>query len=217
MSLSQKQLIIIGDSGVYGWGDIEGGGWCQRLRNNWQEVKGSPIIYSLGVRGDGLDKVANRWRNEWECRGELRRKLPDALLLSVGLNDTARIGTKTGRLQLSLEAFKKKFKSTLMEMQIETFVMVVGLTAINEEVMPFADCLWYSNDSCAKFEQVIEGTCIELGVPFLPIHKEMISNPDWKDWLIKDGIHLNDKGHIWLYDKVRKWEIIYKWSAINLV
>ena len=26
MSKYQKKLIIIGDSGVYGWGDLEGGG-----------------------------------------------------------------------------------------------------------------------------------------------------------------------------------------------
>ena len=27
-----KQLVVIGDSSVYGWGDNEGGGWCERLR-----------------------------------------------------------------------------------------------------------------------------------------------------------------------------------------
>ena len=26
-----KQLVVIGDSSVYGWGDNEGGGWCERL------------------------------------------------------------------------------------------------------------------------------------------------------------------------------------------
>ena len=24
-----KQLVVIGDSSVYGWGDNEGGGWCE--------------------------------------------------------------------------------------------------------------------------------------------------------------------------------------------
>ncbi len=55
MNKYQKKLIIIGDSGVYGWGDLEGGGWSERLRQNWLNIDGAPIIYSLGVRGDGLE------------------------------------------------------------------------------------------------------------------------------------------------------------------
>ena len=27
-----RKLIVLGDSGVYGWGDPEEGGWCERLR-----------------------------------------------------------------------------------------------------------------------------------------------------------------------------------------
>ena len=38
MNKYQKKLIIIGDSGVYGWGDLEGGGWSERLRQNWLNI-----------------------------------------------------------------------------------------------------------------------------------------------------------------------------------
>ena len=34
-----KQLVVIGDSSVYGWGDNEGGGWCERLRKDWCKTK----------------------------------------------------------------------------------------------------------------------------------------------------------------------------------
>ena len=30
-----KQLVVLGDSGVLGWGDRQAGGWCERLRLNW--------------------------------------------------------------------------------------------------------------------------------------------------------------------------------------
>ena len=92
MSVHLKQLIVIGDSCVYGWGDSEGGGWCERLRQRWMMLPEAPVIYPLGIRGDGLEKVSQRWHTEWQCRGELRRKIPDGLLLSIGLNDTAKIG-----------------------------------------------------------------------------------------------------------------------------
>ena len=120
-----KQLVIIGDSGVYGWGDLEEGGWCERLRRYWMRLPEAPILYPLGVRGDGIEKVSQRWRHEWESRGELRRQVPEGLLLSVGINDTARVGRPDGRPQLSSEAFSfglnqllKKVKSQTPEIQI---------------------------------------------------------------------------------------------------
>ena len=73
MNNVHKKLIVIGDSGVYGWGDREGGGWCERLRCQWMSLPDAPVVYPLGIRGDGLESVAKRWLNEWQSRGELRR------------------------------------------------------------------------------------------------------------------------------------------------
>ena len=72
-----KQLVVMGDSGVLGWGDRLAGGWCERLRLSWMQLPEAPVVYPLGVRGDGLERVNARWRTEWACRGELRRKVPD--------------------------------------------------------------------------------------------------------------------------------------------
>ena len=86
MASKSRQLVVIGDSCVYGWGDREGGGWCERLRCNWMNLPDAPVVYPLGIRGDGLEHVAKRWRDEWQCRGEMRRQVPDAILLAVGLS-----------------------------------------------------------------------------------------------------------------------------------
>ena len=64
-----KQLVVIGDSSVYGWGDNEGGGWCERLRKDLCNNQNGPVIYQLGVRGDGIEKVSSRWEKEWSSRG----------------------------------------------------------------------------------------------------------------------------------------------------
>ena len=215
MNKYQKKLIIIGDSGVYGWGDLEGGGWCERLRKNWLKLENAPIIYSLGVRGDGLEKVAKRYKNEWETRGELRRKVPEGLLLSIGLNDTARIGREDGRPQLSDDAFKFGLKRLLNEIKKEVDVMVLGLTPVNEAAMPFAECLWYSNKSCSIYEKKIEETCLELGIPFLSIHERMINLLSFKEFLSSDGIHLNTEGHKWIYDQVSEWNTLKKWADLK--
>ena len=215
MNKYQKKLIIIGDSGVYGWGDLEGGGWSERLRQNWLNIDGAPIIYSLGVRGDGLEKVAIRYKNEWATRGELRRKVPEGILLSIGLNDTAKIGRKDGRPQLSEDAFKFGLKQLVNEIKNEVNIMVLGLTPVNEDSMPFAECLWYSNQACSKYENKIEETCLELNVPFLSIHERMINLLSFKELLSTDGIHLNTKGHKWIYDQISEWPALKNWADLK--
>ena len=215
MNKYQKKLIVIGDSGVYGWGDLDGGGWCERLRRKWLKLENAPIIYSLGVRGDGLEKVAKRYKNEWEARGELRRKVPEGHLLSIGLNDTARIGREDGRPQLSEDAFKFGFKKLVNEIRKEVDVMVLGLTPVNEASMPFAECLWYSNESCSIYERKIEETCLDLNIPFLSIHEKMINLLSFKELLSSDGIHLNTKGHKWIYEQISEWPALKKWAELK--
>ena len=210
-----KQLVVIGDSGVYGWGDRDGGGWCERLRNTWMNLPRAPVLYPLGIRGDGLEKVARRWKQEWEVRGELRRQVPDGLLLSVGINDTARIGREDGRPQLSCEAFRFGLSQLLSQIKCQTKVMVLGLTPVDEAVMPFANCLWYSNKAGAIYEAQIEEVCLDLDIPFLPLHQSMLSEPDWLSWIEPDGIHLNSNGHYWISKKVMSWPSLLRWAGLN--
>jgi len=212
-----KQLIVIGDSSVYGWGDSEGGGWCGRLRRHWMDSSCNPILYPLGIRGDGLEKVAQRWHGEWYCRGELRRKLPTGLILAVGINDTAKVGRIDGRPQLSKEAFKFGLEELLKKIKKETFVMVMGLTAVSEDKMPFAECLWYSNTASIIYEAKIEEACLDADIPFLPLLKEMMNEPEWKNWIEPDGIHLDSNGHNWIYQKISNWPPLLKWAEFEKV
>ena len=46
MPVLPKQLVVIGDSSVYGWGDTVGGGWCERLRKDWSKFHDFPIAVS---------------------------------------------------------------------------------------------------------------------------------------------------------------------------
>ncbi|WP_320674590.1 GDSL-type esterase/lipase family protein [Prochlorococcus sp. MIT 1341] len=212
-----RKLIVIGDSGVYGWGDRYEGGWCERLRRNWMSTPNAPVVYPLGIRGDGLEKVARRWKHEWHLRGELRRKYPEGLLLSVGLNDAARIGRLDGRFQLTKEAYLFGLKQLINEIKKETEVLVLGLTPVDEELMPYAGCLWYSNEAISEYEAQIEEACLETNVPFLSIHKAMLEEPHWRTWIEPDGIHLNSDGHYWIYKRVLGWPALLKWANLEVI
>ena len=210
-----KQLVVIGDSGVLGWGDRLAGGWCERLRLSWMQLPEAPVVYPLGVRGDGLERVNARWRMEWACRGELRRKVPDAVLISVGLNDTARVGSRDGRQQLTLEAFVFGLSQLLEEIRQSASVMVMGMTAVDEHVMPYAECLWYSNNDIEAMEAATAEACRDIDVPFLSLHSEMLAEPDWLTWMEPDGIHLNSDGHDWIQRKISTWPALMAWAGLE--
>ena len=212
MIILPKQLVVIGDSSVYGWGDTEGGGWCERLKKDWSKNQHGPIIYQLGVRGDGIEKVALRWEKEWSSRGETRRNKPKAILLNVGLNDTAAIGQKDGRNQLEINGFEYGLERLIYEMKSQAQVFIIGLTPIEESKMPFAGCLWYSNEFCHSYERRMEEVCINQNVPFLPTFREMYADYRSKNWISEDGIHLNSKGHLWMYQRLKSWEILKEWK-----
>ena len=210
-----KQLVVIGDSGVLGWGDRLAGGWCERLRLSWMQLPEAPVVYPLGVRGDGLERVNARWRTEWACRGELRRKVPDAVLLSVGLNDTARVGSRDGRQQLTPEAFVFGLSQLLDEIRQSASVMVMGMTAVDEHVMPYAECLWYSNNDIEAMEAATAEACRDIDVPFLSLHGDMLAEPDWLTWMEPDGIHLNSDGHGWIKRKISAWPALMAWAGLE--
>ncbi len=212
MNKLPKQLIVIGDSSVYGWGDTEYGGWCERLRKDWSKIKNGPIIYPLGVRGDGIEKVAQRWEKEWLNRGETRRNKPKGILLNVGLNDTARIGQINGRPQLEIDGFEYGFDRLINDMKSKTDIFVLGLSPVDERKMPFGGCLWYSNEYCNSYEKRMEEVCLNQDVPFLSTFKEMHSDIRSKNWLSNDGIHLNSDGHLWIYQRLKSWEVLKNWK-----
>ena len=210
-----RKLIVLGDSGVYGYGDPEEGGWCERLRRHWMGLPDGPVLYPLGVRGDGLERVAGRWQAEFAARGELRRQQPQGILLSEGLNDTARIGRSDGRPQLDPEAFLFALQQLLRQLKATGPVLVMGLTPVDEALMPYADVLWYSLEQIRRYEGLLEEACLEADVPFLPLLEQLLAEPHWLQWIGPDGLHLNSDGHQWIYERVRQWPALLQWADLQ--
>jgi lysophospholipase L1-like esterase len=101
------KLVVLGDSLIYGFGDPEGGGWVERLRRQYMLPDSSGhVLYNLGVRGDGVKQVEERLEHEFRRRGELRNRVPDTIILSVGVNDSARVGRPTGRNYTDFDSFQ---------------------------------------------------------------------------------------------------------------
>ncbi|MEB3172843.1 MAG: GDSL-type esterase/lipase family protein [Cyanobacteriota bacterium] len=210
-----KKLIALGDSGVYGWGDPLEGGWCERLRRHWMELPGGPVLYNLGVRGDGLERLSARLEREVACRGELRRQQPQGMVLGIGLNDCARVGRRDGRHQLDPEGFLFGLEQLLPLARQIAPVFVIGLTPVLEESMPYAEVLWYQLDDIRRYERLLEAACLEADVSFLPLLESLLADPDWPRWLSNDGLHLNSDGHRQIYERLRHWPALLQWADLE--
>lgn len=205
------KVVALGDSLIYGYGDYVGGGWVERLRREWMSPQGAGhVLYNLGVRGDRVNQVAIRLEQEFNCRGELRNHLPDLILLSVGLNDSARLGKPSGRLYTDLESFRQHLDYLLNVAQNLCPVMFIGMTPVSEAKMPFMDCLYYNHLDQYRYKEATLQACQDRNIPYLDLFDLWLSRgTDWIDTQLgDDGLHPNVRGYQTLFADIMAWKLI---------
>jgi lysophospholipase L1-like esterase len=205
------KLVAFGDSLIYGFGDGVGGGWVERLRRQWMlSESAGHVLYNLGVRGDRTYQVAQRLENEFRQRGELRNRVPDAIILSVGLNDSARVQSFTGRSYTDFEHFKTVLDNLLNLSQQLCPVIFVGMVPVDESKMPFQDCLYYSHADQYRYKEATKLACELRGIPYLDIFDKWLARGNiWcSSCLTSDGLHPNAAGYESLFEDVTSWEPI---------
>ena len=205
------KLVAFGDSLIYGFGDGVGGGWVERLRRQWMLPESAGhVLYNLGVRGDRTYQVAQRLENEFRQRGELRNRVPDAIILSVGLNDSARVQSFTGRSYTDFEHFKTVLDNLLNLSQLLCPVIFVGMVPVDESKMPFQDCLYYSHADQYRYKEATKLACELRGIPYLDIFDKWLARGNlWcSSCLTSDGLHPNAAGYESLFEDVTSWEPI---------
>lgn len=211
------RIVAIGDSLIYGFGDPEGGGWVERLRRHWMAPDtAGHILYNLGVRGDGVKQVSQRLVQEFRYRGELRHRVPDALILSVGLNDSARVGKPAGRNLTPLDQFEELLNALLEQAQELCPVLFVGIPPVDEQKMPFAEVLYYSHADQQRYTQTTKQACLVRGIPYLDIYEQWMANGEtwWRSRLSNDGLHPNVLGYQSLFDAFTTWDATKPWLTL---
>ncbi|MGL5081433.1 MAG: GDSL-type esterase/lipase family protein [Microcoleaceae cyanobacterium] len=203
------KVVALGDSLVYGYGDPDGGGWVERLRRQWM-LSGSPghVLYNLGVRGNRVTHVYERLEHEFRHRGELRNRVPDVIILSVGINDSARVQSPQGREYTEFEKFQALMNGLLDQAQPLCPVLFVGMVPVDEAKMPFQECLFYTHADQHRYKEVTRLACLDRNIPYLDIFQQWIDRgePWWRSHLCADGLHPNSAGYQSLLSDVLAWE-----------
>lgn len=205
------KLVVLGDSLIYGYGDPEGGGWVERLRRQWMSPD-SPghVLYNLGIRGDGVKQVQQRLECEFKSRGELKNRVPDAIILSVGVNDSARLGRPDGRNFTEFNSFHTELASLLDQAQALCPVFFVGMVPVDEAKMPFLECFHYTHADQYRYKEATRLACLRRQIPYLDIFELWQSRGE--DWCQKrvcqDGLHPNVAGYQALLQDVLNWDAL---------
>jgi lysophospholipase L1-like esterase len=213
------KIVALGDSVIYGYGDPEGGGWVERLRLSWMSPDSSGhVLYNLGVRGDRSQQVAQRLQVEFRTRGELRNRVPDAIILSVGVNDSAKVGRATGKNYTDFDQFHRQIATLLDAAQQMCPVLFVGMVPVDEAKMPFLDCLYYTLADQFRYKEVTKTACLLRGIPYLDIFEKWMEQPlEWRvERLNDDGLHPNSLGYTTLLENVTNWEAFAKYYSNSL-
>lgn len=203
------RVIALGDSLVYGYGDPEAGGWVEQLRRRWMSVE-SPghVLYNLGVRGNRTSQVLDRLEQEFRHRGELRNRVPDLIILSVGVNDSARVQSPQGRNYTDFEQFQVQINTLLDRAQQLCPVLFIGMIPVDESKMPFHGCLYYNHESQSQYKEVTRSACLERQIPYLDLFQLWLNRGShwWRSRLTADGLHPNPLGYRSILQDVSNWQ-----------
>ncbi|MBD2211996.1 G-D-S-L family lipolytic protein [Nostoc linckia FACHB-104] len=205
------KIIALGDSIVYGFGDPERGGWVEQLRRHWMLPQSSGnVLYNLGVRGDRTQQVAQRLEVEFRHRGELRNRVPDLIILSVGVNDSARLSRPNGRNYTDFALFESQIAELLEQAQQLCPVVFVGMVPVDEPKMPFLDCFYYNHADQYRYKEATKIACDQRQIPYLDIFDQWIERGEtwWRKRISEDGLHPNTLGYQALLDDVITWEAL---------
>lgn len=207
------RIIALGDSLIYGYGDPQGGGWIERLRRLWMSSETNHhVLYNLGIRGDRVAQVSQRLEQEFRDRGEVRNRFPDLIILSVGVNDSPRLGRWQGRQFTELPQFELDVVNLLDKAQQLCPVLFVGMVPVDETKMPFLDCLYYNLGDQYNYKQITKRACLDRQIPYLDIFDIWQGRGEtwWRDLLAADGLHPNVKGYQALLEDILSWEAMNK-------
>jgi lysophospholipase L1-like esterase len=164
-------------------------------------------LYNLGVRGDGVTQVLRRLEVEFRHRGELRNRLPDRIILSVGVNDSARLAKPQGRNLTDFETFQLAIAQLLDHAKQLCPVWVVGMVPVDELKMPFLDCLYYNHADQERYQAATRLACQTRQIPYLDLFErwQMRGDQWWRSRLSADGLHPNSEGYRAILQEVLDW------------
>ncbi|MCL2228756.1 MAG: GDSL-type esterase/lipase family protein [Firmicutes bacterium] len=193
-------ILCFGDSITYGMGDLEKGGWVNRLRLYIDKKHGYEVdVFNLGRCGEVTQQILNRFDPECQARHVEGKKT--VVIFAIGINDTVIIEGEGDRVTDT--EFKKNINDLISKAKKFTNeIIFVGLTHVDESLTAnrFSDSLQknksYLNKRIIQFDGFIQEICTLKSVSYI----QMFDVVGKKDLI--DGLHPNVDGYEKMFQKI---------------
>lgn len=196
-----ERIVVIGASSVQGRVDPKGGGWVGQLRK-WHESNARHnAVYNLGIGGNTTRDLLKRLKPECKVRN------PDLIIFSLGLNDSRRVGSKTGPNDVSKNQFQMNLTKLIGIAKKMAEVIFISNYPIDDHKttpIPWAPKYFYLLKDAEQYGNLTKKIILSRNIPYLDIWSEWFKK-DYKKLLHKDGLHANSKGHRAIFLSVKKF------------
>ena len=199
------QIFIFGASIVHGVG-AEEAGWAdlikRKIHNRMYSENGTGEkyeVYNLGNPGATIGFVLKTFNQQIENYQKDGKKV---VILSVGMNNAKATGTSDNYVS-TVDEYKYQMNELIQKIKSDAdHVICVGLTPVDEQKTTpmIAGGSYFKNERVQEFNKAFSDVCNDNAVIFINL------NVDHKDWssnyLYRDGLHPNQKGHQLIFEKV---------------
>lgn len=182
--IKKVNVLVIGDSLVYGLGDNEKGGWVNRIRLKLENINDIYYdVYNLGIPDDSSLDILKRFEKEI-CDRYYQGRL--IVVYQFGANDSSQTKTEYDTFIQRLVAI---FQKTKLYTNDIVFINIPKAIDINAEGR-LGVIAEVRNDKINMYNMFAKQVCLEENIEYININK-IIHLED----LSEDGIHPNSKGY----------------------
>ncbi len=195
-------IMVFGDSIVYGESDRKKGGWVNRLRLDLENDDNYYQVFNLGIPGDTTNGLVNRFKNE--CKSRYEKEANNIIIFEIGINDTISIRDKE---TTTIETFTSNIiKLINYTKEYSNNILFIGLThVVEDKTVPVSwnKDIYYTNNRILRYDEKLKEICLNNNVDYLNTYKLVLEEE------LSDGLHPNEQGYEKLYHKIKEKIIKY--------
>ena len=195
-----KTIVFLGASTCFGIGDTIGGGFVGRFKTwyeNSTEEQETHKVYNLGIPGDGIKDMLDRI-------SELQKRKPDLVILHPGCNDIMREFSLQTDFKSGYDIYSESLEKLLIQIPKFSTLQVISQLPIDQ--LRTTPVYWaehyYQESDVIQLAKLTKSKCKELGISHIDLFSDWESK-EYKLFLSEDGLHPNENGHEYVFQKIR--------------
>lgn len=187
-----KRIVAIGTSAFFGYGDATGkGGYIGRLKQ-WHESQDKDnAMFNLGISGATVGETTESLLKRLVSEATVRE--PDIILLTSGINDIRRFGSKEASSATSPDQFKTNIQEMITKSRSVAREVIFISTYPLKEKHDSSDN-WFLPEDNKAYADIVKRVCEENKVPYIDVFAGW-EKDGYDDLLGPDGVHANEKGY----------------------